>query len=64
MRSKLLSFVQDVLWLLSKLPNIMESWFDPSMDHLGYVWGLNAHDRVYKYIVRSLIDHEKNEFSN
>jgi len=47
----------DVEWLLGLLPNVMESWYDPGMDHLGYVWGLNAHDRVYKYILRNLRKH-------
>jgi len=40
--------VKDVDWLLPQLPNLVQSTYDPAMDHMGYIWGLNARDRVYE----------------
>jgi len=50
--------VKDVDWLLPQLPNLVESTYDPAMDHLGYIWGLNARDRVYKRILANLQKYE------
>jgi len=48
----------DAAWLLEQLPNVVESVYDPSKDHLSYVWGLNAADTVYHPIIKTFKEEE------
>lgn len=49
-----LSAQVDVEKLMKKLPNVKEATFIARFNHLDYVWGINAPQRIYKNIVRTM----------
>lgn len=48
----------DVHAMIPKLKNLRGNYFHPDMDHLDYIWGLNAPELIYEPIIRMMKKHE------
>ena len=46
--------LQDVLLLIQKLSNLKGSYEIPEWDHLDFIWGLNAAQKVYYPIINTM----------
>merc|ERR550519_2725915 len=42
---------EDVHKMISRVPNIVRNFHSPVYDHIDYIWGLNANERVYDHIL-------------
>lgn len=58
---------KDVKKLLPRIPNLVSNTFIAEYDHLDFIWGLSAADKVYKPIIKQIGLAEaggKHRFSN
>jgi len=50
----------DVKWLRSQLPHVRKFISIKEYNHLDFIWGLSARDKVYKKIINMALKYERN----
>ena len=45
--------------MLPKVRNLEGNYFDEDLDHLDYIWGITTVDRVYKPIIKDMLEEEE-----
>lgn len=55
----LLADPEDVRLLKPQIRNLKGNYFDKDLDHLDYIWGITTVDKVYKPIIKDMLEEEE-----
>ncbi|XP_065062854.1 lysosomal acid lipase/cholesteryl ester hydrolase-like [Rhopilema esculentum] len=50
---------QDVKWLMSQVPHLIKHRMIAKYNHLDFIWGEDAHSKVYHSIIRTMAKYER-----